>query len=77
MAWKSRLLGWQDNHKFPFNLYKLESKTRITLQEQDLINWINFIGRMRKRWEKTQDEWIVMTSTNGNVLPRDGSNKLY
>ena len=34
------------------------------LQEQDEINWSNFLmERMSKKWKDAQDEWIVMTST--------------
>ena len=64
MAWKSRLLGWQDHHQFPFRLFTLRMTVYSALQEKDDINWSNFLmGQMSKKWKDAQDEWIVMTST--------------
>ena len=63
-AWKSRLLGWQDHHKFPFRQFTLGRTVYSALHEQDAINWSNFLmGRLSKKWKDAQDEWIVMTST--------------
>ena len=63
-AWKSRLLGWQDHHKFPFRQFSLRVTVYSALHNQDAINWSNFLmGRLIKKWKVAQDEWIVMTST--------------
>ena len=67
-ALKSRLLGWQDHHQFTFCQFTLGMTVYSALQEQDAINWSNFLmGRLSKNWKDAQDEWIVMTSTNGNA----------
>ena len=42
----------------------LGSKVCTALQNQDLVNWTKFImGRVRKKRDDAQDEWIVRTST--------------
>ena len=67
-ALKSRLLGWQDHHQFTFCQFTLGMTVYSALQEQDAINWSNFLmGQLSKKWKDAQDEWIVMTSTNGNA----------
>ena len=64
IAWKLRLFGWYDQQQFLFRPFTLDMKVYSALQEQDLINWTNFLmGRMSKKWEDAQDKWIVMTST--------------
>ena len=63
-VWKSRLLGWQDNKRFPFSQFSLEETTHRAINEQDSINWRNFLmGRLSLKWIDAQQEWIVMTST--------------
>ena len=63
-VWKSRLLGWQDNKHFPFSQFSLEETTHRAINEQDSINWRNFLmGRLSLKWIDAQQEWIVMTST--------------
>ena len=70
-AWKSRLLGWQDHHQFPFCQFTLRMTVYSALQEQDAINWSNFLmgrlsenGKMLKMnglWWHLQMETLVTT----------------
>lgn len=63
-VWKSRLLGWQDQIRFPFSQYSIVEKTYQAVKEQDSINWSNFLmDRLSSKWLEAQNEWIVMTST--------------
>ena len=67
-VWKSRLLGWQDNKRFPFSQFSLGETTHREINEQDSINWINFLmGRLSSKWIDAQQEWIVMTSTKWKI----------
>ena len=47
-------IGCQDQQQFPFCLFTLGMTVYSALQEQDLINWSNFLmGRMSKKWKYT------------------------
>ena len=63
-VWTSRLLGWQDQIRFPFSQYIIVEKTYQAVNEQDSTNWNNFLmGRLRSNWIDAQTELIVMIST--------------